>query len=67
MFPGIPDQRLQLERITDNVIRRGRGYPRIGDRDQDPLNTITLSYTFYRLPEPERPVAEAPDKTSSKL
>ncbi len=39
----------------------------VNDRDQDTLNTITLSYTFYRLPEPERPVAEAPDKTSSKL
>jgi cytochrome c oxidase assembly protein subunit 11 len=39
----------------------------VDDRDQDPLNTITLSYTFYRLPEPERPVAEAPDNTSSKL
>ena len=37
------------------------------DRDQDTLNTITLSYTFYRLPEPERPVAEAPDTNSSKL
>ena len=24
----------------------------VNDRDQDPLNTITLSYTFYRLPEP---------------
>ena len=39
----------------------------VDDRDQDPLNTITLSYTFYRLPEPARPVAEAPDNTSSKL
>jgi cytochrome c oxidase assembly protein subunit 11 len=37
------------------------------DRDQNDLNTITLSYTFYRLPESERPVAEAPDKNSSKL
>jgi cytochrome c oxidase assembly protein subunit 11 len=37
------------------------------DRDQNDLNTITLSYTFYRLPETERPVAEAPDKNSSKL
>jgi cytochrome c oxidase assembly protein subunit 11 len=37
------------------------------DRDQSDLNTITLSYTFYRLPEPERPVAETPDKNSSKL
>jgi cytochrome c oxidase assembly protein subunit 11 len=39
----------------------------VDDRDQDPLNTITLSYPFYRLPDPERPVAEAPDKTSSRL
>jgi cytochrome c oxidase assembly protein subunit 11 len=37
------------------------------DSDQNDLNTITLSYTFYRLPEPERPVAETPDKNSSKL
>lgn len=37
------------------------------DRDQNDLNTITLSYTFYRLPESERPVAEAPDRNSSKL
>ncbi|HZP75355.1 MAG TPA: cytochrome c oxidase assembly protein [Pseudolabrys sp.] len=28
------------------------------DADQDDLNTITLSYTFYPLREPERPVAE---------
>jgi cytochrome c oxidase assembly protein subunit 11 len=39
----------------------------VDDRDQDPLNTITLSYTFYRLPGAEQPVAEAPEKTSSKL
>jgi len=37
------------------------------DRDQDDLNTITLSYTFYRQPDPVRPVAEAPDTTKSKL
>jgi cytochrome c oxidase assembly protein subunit 11 len=37
------------------------------DTDQNDLNTITLSYTFYRLPEPERPVVEAPAKNSSKL
>jgi cytochrome c oxidase assembly protein subunit 11 len=37
------------------------------DRDQNDLTTITLSYTFYRLREPEQPVAEAPDKKSSKL
>lgn len=37
------------------------------DRDQDYLDTITLSYTFYPVREPERPVAAAPDKNSSKL
>lgn len=37
------------------------------DHEQDDLNTITLSYTFYRLREPARPVAEAPDKNLSKL
>jgi len=39
----------------------------VNDRDQVPLNTITLSYTFYRLPDAEQPVAEAPEKNSSKL
>ncbi len=28
------------------------------DSDQDDLNTITLSYTFYPLREPQRPVAD---------
>ncbi len=37
------------------------------DRDQDDLNAITLSYTFYRLREPARPVAETPDTNSKKL
>lgn len=36
----------------------------VKDRDQDDLNTITLSYTFYRLPDASRPVAEAPDGKS---
>jgi cytochrome c oxidase assembly protein subunit 11 len=39
----------------------------VKDHDQDNLNTITLSYTFYRLRGPERPVAEAPETNSSKL
>lgn len=39
----------------------------VKDRDQDDLNTITLSYTFYRLPDAVRPVAEAPDRKASKL
>jgi cytochrome c oxidase assembly protein subunit 11 len=29
--------------------------------------TITLSYTFYKLPDAERPVAEAPDGKTNKL
>ena len=37
------------------------------DSDQADLNTITLSYTFYRQPDAERPVAEVPGKPSSKL
>jgi cytochrome c oxidase assembly protein subunit 11 len=37
------------------------------DSDQDALNTITLSYTFFPVREPEGPLAEAPDKNSSKL
>ena len=39
------------------------------DSDQDNLNTITLSYTFYRIPNPEKPVAQVPqaDSKSSKL
>ncbi len=36
------------------------------DSDQDDLNTITLSYTFYRQPDPQ-PVAEAPRGTINKL
>jgi cytochrome c oxidase assembly protein subunit 11 len=39
----------------------------VKDRDQDDLNTITLSYTFYRQRDEARPVAEAPDGNKSKL
>lgn len=37
------------------------------DHDQDDLNTITLSYTFYRLPDAEQPVADAGAAQPSKL
>ena len=37
------------------------------DSEQNDLNTITLSYTFFRLRDQARPVAEAPDTNSSKL
>jgi cytochrome c oxidase assembly protein subunit 11 len=39
----------------------------VKDREQDDLNTITLSYTFYRLPEPAQPVADAAIKRTGKL
>jgi cytochrome c oxidase assembly protein subunit 11 len=39
----------------------------VKDHDQDDLNTITLSYTFYRLREPEQPVAEAQGKNANRL
>jgi len=39
----------------------------VKDSDQDKLNTITLSYTFYRLPNEAQPVAQAADKTANKL
>jgi cytochrome c oxidase assembly protein subunit 11 len=39
----------------------------VKDRDQNDLNTITLSYTFYRQRDEARPVAETPDGTKSKL
>ena len=39
----------------------------VKDRDQDYLNTITLSYTLYRLPDGEQPVAQAPTANSDRL
>lgn len=37
------------------------------DAEQDGLNTITLSYTFYPLREPPRPVAEVKAKPSGRI
>lgn len=37
------------------------------DHDQDTLNTITLSYTFYRLREQAKPVAQATGKNENRL
>jgi cytochrome c oxidase assembly protein subunit 11 len=39
----------------------------VTDSDQDTLNTITLSYTFYRLPDAAEPVADATTKPTGKL
>jgi cytochrome c oxidase assembly protein subunit 11 len=37
------------------------------DREQDDLNTVTLSYTFYRLPDAAQPVADAAAAKPNKL
>jgi cytochrome c oxidase assembly protein subunit 11 len=37
------------------------------DWEQDDLNTITLSYSFYPVREPTRPVAEGNTTTSGRL
>jgi cytochrome c oxidase assembly protein subunit 11 len=37
------------------------------DSDQDDLNTITLSYTFYPLREPQRPVANNAAQPAGRL
>ncbi|MCW5692789.1 MAG: cytochrome c oxidase assembly protein [Pseudolabrys sp.] len=39
----------------------------VKDSDQDPLNTITLSYTFFPVDAPQKPVADAETKASKKL
>lgn len=39
----------------------------VKDRDQDTLNTITLSYTFYRLRAPAQPLAQATDNKANEL
>ena len=39
----------------------------VQDSDQDTLNTITLSYTFYPEKDPETPVAEISGQNKSKL
>jgi cytochrome c oxidase assembly protein subunit 11 len=39
----------------------------VKDSEQDSLNSITLSYTFYPLPDKATPVADATNKPSGKL
>jgi cytochrome c oxidase assembly protein subunit 11 len=39
----------------------------VKDHEQDRLNTIVLSYTFYRLPDPVAPVAQAADNEANRL
>jgi cytochrome c oxidase assembly protein subunit 11 len=39
----------------------------VKDSDQDTLNTITLSYTFFPVDAPQKPVADAETKPSTRL
>jgi cytochrome c oxidase assembly protein subunit 11 len=39
----------------------------VKDHDQDALNTITLSYTFYPVREPAKPLAQVPTHNASKI
>jgi cytochrome c oxidase assembly protein subunit 11 len=39
----------------------------VQDSEHDTLNTITLSYTFYPLREPSRPVADAAGKPAGRI
>lgn len=61
------EQRLKAGETRDMVVVFYVDPSIVKDHDQDDLNTITLSYTFYRLRQPDQPVAEAPDNNSSKL
>src|SRR5262249_44772789 len=61
------EQRLKAGETRDMTVVFYVDPAIVKDRDQTDLTTITLSYTFYRQREPEQPVAEAPEKNSSKL
>jgi cytochrome c oxidase assembly protein subunit 11 len=61
------EQRLKAGETRDMTVVFYVDPAIVKDRDQTDLTTITLSYTFYRLREPEQPVAEAPEKNSSRL
>jgi cytochrome c oxidase assembly protein subunit 11 len=60
------EQRLKAGEMREMVVGFYIDPSIINDRDQNDLNTITLSYTFYRQRE-EQPIAKAPDNISSKL
>jgi len=61
------EQRLQAGETREMTVVFYIDPSIVKDRDQDDLNTITLSYTFYRLREPGQSGAAAPEKKLSKL
>ena len=68
--------KIQCFCFTEQRIEAGRERARcrsflvdpaiVKDRDQNGLDTITLSYTFYPDRDQERPVAETPAPNSKK-
>ena len=61
------EQRLKAGEVRDMAVVFYVDPEIAKDRDQTDLNTITLSYTFYRMRHPAPPLAEAPDGTMGKL
>src|SRR5512139_1283087 len=61
------EQRLKAGEVRDMAVVFYVDPEIAKDRDQTDLNTITLSYTFYRMRDPAPPLAEAPDGTMGKL
>jgi len=55
MTPGEAREMMVVFYVDPSIVQ---------DHEQDDLNTITLSYTFYRLPEPAAPIADASEKNS---
>ena len=53
------EQRLKPGETRDMAVVFFVDPAMVKDSDQDDLNTITLSYTFYPMRDPQRPVAES--------
>jgi cytochrome c oxidase assembly protein subunit 11 len=72
---GIYFQKINCFCFTEQPLKRGETSdmavvfyvdPQLAkDADQDGLNTITLSYTFYPVRQPARPVAESQEAARS--
>jgi cytochrome c oxidase assembly protein subunit 11 len=61
------EQRLQSGETREMAVVFYIDPALVRDADQDDLNTITLSYTFYPLRESAQPVVEATSKPSGKF
>lgn len=61
------EQRLKAGEVREMTVVFYIDPEIVKDRDQNDLDTITLSYTFYRLRDSARPLAKAPDGILGKL